>query len=767
MHSRMVVGLILLAATAQDVAAGRPDRPAAVSKRAVTVADTISMTKIGEESYLDAFTRSGNVAYFSPNGSKFAFLTQKGNLNNDTVEYSLLVFRSDDAFSRPHAELVATLASSSNRPAITQLSWLPDNDGLVFIGEQPEEQPQLYRARCSTRKLERLTDSPGAVEGYSFDAKGEAFVYEADIVPQPPVITKEMRHNGFSVTVERWDELYQETPAHRYSPLGQLFYKAPAMKAAKPVGEPGYFPNWHFLRTPKMSPDGRFALSIVEVTNPPKEWDKYTGSGWSLYNRSSCSKALPTYCSAQYRLTDLKHGVDRPLLDSPIARGLIGRVQAAWTRDGSLLLVNTFLPLDVADPAERSRRIKNVYTVTMEPGSGEITKISERATPYPASVIEADPEHDRFTIRANNPIEGLPVLFHRENGVWQVSENQTPVETPKQKLLVTLDEGLNTPPRLVASDPQTGRKAVLLDLNPQFAGLTFGRVELFDWKTRDGRIAEGSLYYPPDYVPGKRYPLVIQTHGQTRERFWIDGPFTTTFAAQPLANRGFIVLQMGVGNRYDKASRDAWTGDWGTSKEGPVAVAFFESAIDELDRRGLIDPHRVGLTGFSRTVYHVLYMLTHSDHPIAAAVAADGVHFSYVDCVFYMQGSGSSICEKENGGLPYGATLTNWHKNPAFSLDKVRAPLLLQSIMAPLGEWEILAGLRWLNKPVEMLNFYPEGDHVLVRPQQRLLSQGSVVDWYCFWLKGEQDPDPAKAEQYRRWRKLREEEQGNTARAAK
>jgi len=29
------------------------------------------------------------------------------------------------------------------------------------------------------------------------------------------------------------------------------------------------------------------------------------------------------------------------------------------------------------------------------------------------------------------------------------------------------------------------------------------------------------------------------------------------------------------------------------------------------------------------------------------------------------------------------------------------------------------------------------------------------VDWYCFWLKGEEDHDPGKAEQYRRWRAMR------------
>jgi len=32
------------------------------------------------------------------------------------------------------------------------------------------------------------------------------------------------------------------------------------------------------------------------------------------------------------------------------------------------------------------------------------------------------------------------------------------------------------------------------------------------------------------------------------------------------------------------------------------------------------------------------------------------------------------------------------------------------------------------------------------------------VDWFRFWLKGEEDPDPAKAGQYTRWRKMRDQQ---------
>jgi hypothetical protein len=43
----------------------------------------------------------------------------------------------------------------------------------------------------------------------------------------------------------------------------------------------------------------------------------------------------------------------------------------------------------------------------------------------------------------------------------------------------------------------------------------------------------------------------------------------------------------------------------------------------------------------------------------------------------------------------------------------------------------------------------------LVQPAQRYLSQQMTVDWFCFWLKGLEEADPAKMEQYRRWRELR------------
>jgi len=132
--------------------------------------------------------------------------------------------------------------------------------------------------------------------------------------------------------------------------------------------------------------------------------------------------------------------------------------------------------------------------------------------------------------------------------------------------------------------PATGQKKLLLDLNPQFKELEFARVEEVHWKDSDGQDVRGGLYYPIGYVPGKRYPLVIQTHGWNSHRFWIDGAYTSGYAAQALAAKGIMVLQ--ADENYTEQNTFA-----SVKRE----VATLENAIQYLDAKSLIDRNRVGL----------------------------------------------------------------------------------------------------------------------------------------------------------------------------
>jgi len=289
----------------------------------------------------------------------------------------------------------------------------------------------------------------------------------------------------------------------------------------------------------------------------------------------------------------------------------------------------------------------------------------------------------------------------------------------------------------------------LLELNPQFSELNFGKVESISWKAADGKQRTGGLFLPPDYKLQERYPLVIQTHGFWQDRFSMDGSpeWSSAFAARMLAVKGFVVLQV----RGIPVS--------GGPDEGPSFLAMIEGAIEDLDQKGLIDREQVGISGFSRTVYEVGYILTHSKYKFSAANLVDGITGGYMDYLAWGDDSEAAL----NGGPPFGDRLELWLKNsPGFNLDKVNPPVRLVALGAAsvLEMWEWFAGLRLQNKPVDFIAI-PDGTHLLQKPWDRRIAMQGIVDWYCFWLKGEEDPNPAKSEQYARWRELRKLQEEN------
>ena len=224
-------------------------------------------------------------------------------------------------------------------------------------------------------------------------------------------------------------------------------------------------------------------------------------------------------------------------------------------------------------------------------------------------MLHWDAKHSDLVFGAGRNNQGgaapTTVRFHKqENGWLEVTREGREPRVPE----LTLEESLNLPPRIAVT--YGDERKVLLDLNPQFEKMKFGHVEAVRWKARDGHEVEGGLYYPADFVPGRKYPLVIQTHGFKPDRFQMDGPYTSVFAAQPLAAKGIMVLQA------EKPDRSAVLGHLATEGEARWRISAYEGAIDYLDARGLIDRSRVGIMGFSRTCWYVKYALTIRAFPL-------------------------------------------------------------------------------------------------------------------------------------------------------
>jgi len=219
----------------------------------------------------------------------------------------------------------------------------------------------------------------------------------------------------------------------------------------------------------------------------------------------------------------------------------------------------------------------------------------------------------------------------------------------------------------------------------------------------------------------------------------------------------FVVMVLQA-EYFEDEDKEWWYKESGTPKEVERYVSDYEGAIDYLDAKGLLDRNRVGIVGFSRTCLYVKYALTHSKYHFAAASINDGIDGGYFQYIAFNASANAPVeFEGFNGGIPFGQGLESWTKrSPGFNLDKVQTPVRItaENLEVILSEWEWFAGLRRLGKPVEMIAIQ-DGLHELQRPWERMISLQGNVDWFTFWLKGEEDPDPSKAEQYARWRRMR------------
>jgi dipeptidyl aminopeptidase/acylaminoacyl peptidase len=722
-------------------------RIAQPNRRSATVADAIEMTRWADESYFLGAS-PGQVGLFSPDRKRFIIGVKRGDMERNTTDYSLLLYRTGNAHGEPKVRTLITMSSSSNREAIKGVKWLKDNETVVFLGENPGQTPDVYSLDVKTNRLSKLTNHPTAITAYGVSEDGATIVYEADAPAKKTVDTEEARRNGIVITMQYPSDLL----------IGDCNYVEKSDAAYKEVfvQKRGRTPSRVAMRDFVMdllplsvSPNGQFALLAPYLAEVPGSWSQYEDRLLQPYVTALHKPGTKTNIQ-QYMLLDTESLQIGPLLDAPMSwynRGI------AWNDDGtSVVLSGIHLPLDGISDANRDARIKHAFVAEIKVPSKEITEVTDEAL----RVTKWDEKTGELVLEpagagGNKSIqvyEKTGSTWTRVIGAGQSARSQYPLE-------VSLEEDVNASPKVFVADEKTHRKTLLLDLNPQFDQIQFGNVEAVEWKATDGHQVNGGLYLPPNYTPGTRYPLVIQTHGFDKDRFWIDGPYSSAFAAQPLAALGFVVLQVGGSSQRGEDAKYV-----NTPQEAPRQMAAYEGAIDYLDGRGLINRTRVGIIGFSRTVFYVEYTLTHSQYPIIAATLADGFDGGYVNYVLW---GGRVDYSAVIGGPPVGASLPLWLTNsPGFNLDKVTAAVRIEDYgsVGPLEGWEWFSGLVNLTKPVDFI-WLPFAPHLLVKPWERLTSLQGNVDWFAFWLKGEEAGSQTKRRQYDRWRELRKLQEKN------
>jgi len=762
LKQRQRLPLVWLMSMGLTLLTGGPATAASLqgSKRVLSLTDAIESTRFMTD-------RQRNAVFVSPKGGRYAVVLVRGDVARDGVWWELKVGELSSLAAATPRTVVRMFSDGRGAtyeenfgsdelttPGMNAPVWT-DEQHLAFFWEDERGVRQVFSTDVVKGTVVPVTRHPTPVIQFGMSPQGTLIYTAATALDRTRLLQRQ--NDGYVVTDQDVPELLSGVRGAWDWMFNERFVATDAQSAPRRITFQGgettsrYLP---MLSAPVFSRSGHFAITPHSLAGDavPANWTRYT-----LKHLQDMGQALrqdpQSYYARQFEklfVVDVSRATARPLWDVP--NHPLGRTRIAWSpQEDRVVLGPTFLPAAAAD----ADGLAGVAVADVEVRSGRYRRV-----PVPA--VQAGTirqirwaRDNRIEIRL---ADGSTLPFQLQSGVWKPARDtdahiHTSVVGEAPRIRVEVREGLAQPPRLVAHDDASGREAIVLDPNPALGtDIQLGRVAWVNRTTTDGAPWEGRLYFPVNYQAGRRYPMVFQTYAfAPHEEFSLYGhegpalgPGRSAYIAQLLAGRGMFVL-------HGPSRAEA-------IDQVNARLDALEDIIEQLVDEGLVDRDRVGIMGFSASGWLTTYALARDRFRYAAALTDDNKDGSYLQAA--LSGWAFSSGEEMIGEAPFGAGLQRWiEQSPALNVEQFHVPLLLTrtSPRMELAGWELFSRLRYLHKPVEYY-FIPDiehGSHGLQNPRQLLALQGRALDWWCYWLKDERDPDPRKARQYAFWDTLR------------
>ena len=257
--------------------------------------------------------------------------------------------------------------------------------------------------------------------------------------------------------------------------------------------------------------------------------------------------------------------------------------------------------------------------------------------------------------------------------------------------------------------------------------------EEITYRSFDGRTIQAWVQKPPDFDPAKKYPLILNIHGGPHAAYG----YTFDHEFQWMAARGYVVLypnprgSSAYGQEFGNVIQYHYPGD---------DYKDLMAGVDELVRRGYVDPKRLGVTGGSGGGILTNWTITQTPR-FAAAVAqrsiADWAGFWYT-------ADFTLFTPRWFRGAPWEDPADFAARSPITHIAKVTTPLMLiegeadyRTPPADGGE-QMFRALKFLKKPTVMVRF-PDESHELSRsgkPWHRVERLQHIVGWFDKYLQG-------------------------------
>jgi dipeptidyl aminopeptidase/acylaminoacyl peptidase len=489
------------------------------------------------------------------------------------------------------------------RKAASFPRWSPNGDRLAFLAPDGDKHNQIFVLEMAGGDALQVTHSPTSIQQFAWKPDGSAFAFAA-IDEAPRKTGADKFDDAFEVGDNDFLVKEKSLPTHLWlvpssgGEAKRLTSGSWTLPVAFPPGPPAspiaFTPDGNKLIYVRLesvySGDRRFSSpQILDLTTLKSE-PITTHSKFASFPVPS-----PDGQSVAYIYP--RDGQDRNYNEIYVTPGLKGDGASA-TRD-----------LD-----------RNVFRALWTPDSHAIvTGANDDAT----SALWIQPLQGKAT--------RLPLGNISLSGAFWLDANVGP-----QGQIAFVGTEPHRPAEIYIFDSPTSQPRRLTHFNQAFddtSALALGKSEVIRWQSPDkpappkpakgnAKSGEGKswnvngiLTYPPDYVPGKKLPLVLYIHG---------GPTSSSkdsfnVFAQMIAAQGWLVFEPNY-RGSDNEGNDFARSIVDDSGDGPGRDAL--AGVEAVKKLGIVDESNIAVTGWSYGGYMTSWLIGHANFWKAAIAGA-------------------------------------------------------------------------------------------------------------------------------------------------
>jgi dipeptidyl aminopeptidase/acylaminoacyl peptidase len=266
----------------------------------------------------------------------------------------------------------------------------------------------------------------------------------------------------------------------------------------------------------------------------------------------------------------------------------------------------------------------------------------------------------------------------------------------------------------------------------------WGKAELIDWLSLDGKFIQGVVIKPDNYDPNKRYPIMTYYY-----RFFTDRLHDFN---EPKTNHRPVFAQY-TSDEYVVFLPDI---RFEIGQPGFAATKSLVPGIQKLIEMGIADEDKLGLHGHSWSGYQTAFMVTQTD---IFDAAVSGAPVSNMTSAYSGIRWGSGLARQfqyEKTQSRIGQSLVEApekyiENSPVFFADRIETPMLIMHGDADGAvPWyqsiEMYLAMRRYNKDVIFLQYHDEPHH----PQKisnKLDYAIRMKEYFDYYLKGVGEPE--------------------------